>query len=78
MTVYISASTRPSWSQTMGGLIDPATLPRVEKRLRDIAEGELTRTRVQQFQVIAIDDALHRVTIHCDRATLFTVEYRIT
>lgn len=77
MTIYISASTRPAWSQMMQGLIEHGTVEKVERRLREIAERELVRTRANTFEVLAIDDELHRITIHCDRTALFTVEYRL-
>lgn len=75
MTVYISATTRPAWSQLMMGLIDATSTEKIEHRLRLIAERELARTTVAVFEVLAIDDTLAKIRIHVDRSALFTTEY---
>ena len=74
--IYISASTRPAWSQRMMGNLDHTTLPEVEKRINRIAERELQRTRVDHFHVIAFDDLRGMVRLDCDRTALFQLTFR--
>lgn len=76
MTIYISATTRPAWSQQRQGSITAKNRDSLETHLRKIAEADLARTRTEEFSVLAIDEALNRIQIHVQRSALFTVEYR--
>ena len=76
MTIYISATTRPAWSQQRQGLIITTNTETIESHLRKIAERELARTRAEVFEVTAIDEKLNRIRILVERQALFTVEYR--
>lgn len=73
MTVYLTATTRPAWSQRV--MSDDVRAAEIERRMLAIAERDIQRTTIPWFEVVAVNDAGERARLIVDRAALFFHRY---
>jgi len=73
MTVYLTATTRPAWSQRV--MTDDVRTAEIKRRMLAIAERDIQRTTTPWFEIVAVNDAGERARLIVDRAALFFHRY---